>query len=115
MIRFRVVPDFSGVGRHNMALNFYHGSPVPDHDAEPLEVPLNRALKRGFDIAFSLLVLVFVFPFVFWIVAPLILLTSPGSVFFRQVRTGRDGKEFYCLKFRTMGVNKTLRLRAGHR
>ena len=31
---------------------------------------------------------------------------SPGPIFFRQLRTGLDGKSFYCLKFRSMHVNK---------
>ena len=30
----------------------------------------------------------------------------PGPIFFRQKRTGLDGKDFYCLKFRSMKVNK---------
>lgn len=33
-------------------------------------------------------------------------LSSPGPIFFKQLRTGFRGKEFYCYKFRTMKVNK---------
>jgi lipopolysaccharide/colanic/teichoic acid biosynthesis glycosyltransferase len=31
--------------------------------------------------------------------------TSPGPVFFGDVREGKDGKAFYCWKFRSMRVN----------
>ncbi len=48
--------------------------------------------------------------------APLLLLiavaikSQPGPVFFRQVRVGRDGKEFVIYKFRTMYVDAEARL-----
>ena len=38
--------------------------------------------------------------------AIIIKIQSPGPIFFRQLRTGLDGKSFYCLKFRSMHVNK---------
>lgn len=58
-------------------------------------------LKRCFDItasAFGLLVLAV--PFL--IIAIIIKVTSKGPVFFRQVRVGKNGKEFRIFKFRTM-------------
>ena len=30
----------------------------------------------------------------------------PGPLFFKQKRTGYDGKDFYCYKFRSMKINK---------
>ena len=47
-----------------------------------------------------------VFPVIFIIAGIIIKTQSPGPIFFRQKRTGLDGKEFYCLKFRSMHVNK---------
>ena len=70
----------------------------------PLEDPLNRLLKRLLDIVFSILSLI---PTA--LLLPFIVLTikrqSPGPVFFRQKRTGIDGHDFYCYKFRSMHVN----------
>ena len=71
---------------------------------EPLEEPWNRTGKRLFDIIFSLLVLMLLSP-LYVLLAIAVKLSSPGPVFFKQKRTGKNGKEFYCLKFRTMKVN----------
>src|ERR1700753_3753691 len=62
--------------------------------------------KRIFDIAFSLMVLVFIFSWLFPILYILIKLDSRGPVFFVQRRVGFLGRSFSCLKFRTMRVNE---------
>lgn len=66
--------------------------------------PIDRKIKRALDIAVSSLVLIAFAPLML-IVALLIKLTSPGPVFFTQERVGQDGRRFYVLKFRTMGVD----------
>jgi len=43
-------------------------------------------------------------------VAALVRLTSPGPALFRQVRIGREGREFRVVKFRTMYVDAEARL-----
>lgn len=60
-----------------------------------------RLFKRTFDILVSLLVLVLFAP-VFPIIAAAVKLNSRGPVFFGHKRQGLHGKEFSCLKFRTM-------------
>ncbi|MBR3015291.1 MAG: exopolysaccharide biosynthesis polyprenyl glycosylphosphotransferase, partial [Bacteroidaceae bacterium] len=65
----------------------------------------NRFKKRLFDIVVSSLVLILIMPWVTAIVAIIMKLTMPGPIFFRQKRTGLDGKEFNCIKFRSMKVN----------
>jgi putative colanic acid biosynthesis UDP-glucose lipid carrier transferase len=60
-------------------------------------------LKRLIDIIGALTGLLFLSPFLV-IVATLICIDSPGPVFFRQRRTGRDGEQFLIYKFRTMRV-----------
>lgn len=65
-------------------------------------------LKRAMDIAVSavaLVVVAVVYPFV----AIAIKLDSPGPVFFRQERVGRDGRTFSMVKFRSMGVDAEAR------
>ena len=70
----------------------------------PLQNSMNKMVKRLFDIVLSVIFLIptmIIFPFV-WLI---IKIQSPGPVFFRQERTGLDGKEFKMLKFRSMHVN----------
>jgi len=58
-------------------------------------------LKRLLDIACSFLLLVISIP-LFFIIAILIKIDSKGPVFFLQKRCGRNRKEFFMYKFRTM-------------
>lgn len=70
----------------------------------PLEDPLNKAIKRLFDIIVSILCLLItalLFPFIYIRIK----MQSPGPVFFKQRRTGIDGHDFDCYKFRSMHVN----------
>jgi putative colanic acid biosynthesis UDP-glucose lipid carrier transferase len=69
---------------------------------EPLESPVNRFLKRFFDIAVAIPVLLLVFPLTTLLVWVLQCLQSPGPVFFRQRRTGMLGRSFTIFKYRTM-------------
>jgi lipopolysaccharide/colanic/teichoic acid biosynthesis glycosyltransferase len=57
--------------------------------------------KRLFDLLASILILSLFLPF-FPIIALAIKLTSSGPVFYRARRQGLHGREFDCLKFRTM-------------
>jgi len=59
---------------------------------------------RIFDIIFSLLAIIVLFPFMLPIVI-ILLLTGEHYVFYRQVRIGKDGKEFGLIKFATMLKN----------
>ena len=61
----------------------------------------SELLKRGFDVAGSLALLVCGAP-LFAVAALAIKLESRGPVFFRQTRVGRDGRRFTMVKFRTM-------------
>ena len=62
-----------------------------------------RFIKRAFDIAISLLLMILLMPAMV-LIAAAIRLDSPGCVIFRQKRMGRNGKEFDCYKFRSMTV-----------
>lgn len=104
MVKFHYVPPVSPYLNRNFKLGTLGAVPVLEVRNNPLERPLNSALKRAFDIAFSAAFLV-LSPVIFIPVAAAIKLTSPGPVFFRQRRTGYKGNEFTCLKFRTMCVN----------
>ena len=61
-------------------------------------------IKFFFDRIIALLGLILVSP-IMLIIAIAIKLDSKGPVFFRQIRTGKGGKNFEMLKFRTMEAN----------
>jgi lipopolysaccharide/colanic/teichoic acid biosynthesis glycosyltransferase len=61
-------------------------------------------VKRSFDIIASFLGLLIVSPIILMIYA-LIKIRMPGPAIFRQKRTGKDGKLFTMIKFRTMVLN----------
>jgi lipopolysaccharide/colanic/teichoic acid biosynthesis glycosyltransferase/dTDP-glucose pyrophosphorylase len=57
--------------------------------------------KRGIDLFFALVLLMFFLP-VMGVIALVIKFDSPGPVFFRQRRCGLGGREFFMFKFRSM-------------
>jgi lipopolysaccharide/colanic/teichoic acid biosynthesis glycosyltransferase len=65
--------------------------------------PAGRAVKRGFDVAGSVVALVVGSPLLA-VVAVLVRLSGPGPILFRQERAGRGGRPFIIYKFRTMRV-----------
>ncbi|WP_249598483.1 sugar transferase [Peribacillus frigoritolerans] len=68
-------------------------------------------MKRLMDMLGSLLGLIILSP-IFLMIAILIKVEDPsGSVFFKQVRVGKDGSEFYMYKFRSMVSNAEDRLK----
>ncbi len=103
-IRFRVIPSADSFIPVVQAsdLEFHGAVPVSKIRKEPLEKKSNRVKKRLFDIFFSLGVILFIFTWLFPILAILVKLSSKGPVFYKQRRLGRDNKDFVCWKFRSM-------------
>jgi lipopolysaccharide/colanic/teichoic acid biosynthesis glycosyltransferase len=69
---------------------------------EPLEDPLNRIIKRSFDIAVSLPVVVAALPPLCAWVAVMQRIQAPGPLFHARERRGKQGIVFRMLKFRSM-------------
>lgn len=106
LLHFHGVPNICKTMPQRVFLSMVGSMPVLNLRYEPLGMMENRLLKRLFDIIFSGLFLVFLFPFIFLIVGSIIKMTSPGPILFKQKRTGLDGVDFWCYKFRSMKVNK---------
>ena len=68
------------------------------------------ALKRFIDIFLCIAASPVLIP-VTAVIAVLVKLTSRGPVFYGHKRVGRNGKEFKCWKFRSMGINAQERLK----
>jgi putative colanic acid biosynthesis UDP-glucose lipid carrier transferase len=86
-------------------LGYIQTQPILSQAKYPLDYYSNFLVKRIFDIAFSILILVLLGSWLFPMIAILIKITSKGPVFFVQKRYGFHEEVFSCLKFRTMIVN----------
>lgn len=106
MIRFYSVPNVRNYVKRQLQLTLLSDVPVLSIRREPLQRPMNRIIKRSFDLLCSSLFLVTIFPILYIVVGTIIKITSPGPIFFKQTRTGEDGRDFTCYKFRSMKVNK---------
>lgn len=105
LIQVKLVTDLSGVTYRGLELETYGDFPVIKVSHSPLDDWKNRAIKRGFDILFSLIM---ISVFMWWMVpliALLVKITSRGPVFFKQMRTGEGNRVFTCYKFRSMHIN----------
>ena len=105
VVRFYYVPVSVETIGLNLKREFIEDIEVYTTYENPLQNPVNKALKRTFDIVFSLVFLsitALLFPIIYLIIK----IQSPGPIFFKQLRTGLDGRDFYCYKFRSMHVNK---------
>lgn len=105
LIRFRFVPDFKFYVNRTTHMEYLDELPILSLRPEPLEDVANSIKKRLFDIIFSLFVIVFILSWLIPILSILIKLNSRGPIFFIQPRSGKDNKEFKCIKFRTLSVN----------
>lgn len=100
-IQSLIVPDYFDLLPANPRFESFAGMPLIDTRYVPLDDAVNAALKRGFDIIFSVLVLVLLSP-VYLVVAIAVRRSTPGPVIFRQTRVGKNRRLFTMYKFRTM-------------
>jgi lipopolysaccharide/colanic/teichoic acid biosynthesis glycosyltransferase len=84
---------------------------VDERTREKLEAIIEKSYtsywkkKRLFDVFFATLILLFSLPLMI-IIAIIIVIDDPSAgPFYKQIRVGRHGKEFYMYKFRTMRPN----------
>lgn len=70
----------------------------------PLDISINRFMKRCFDIVFSAAAILLTSPLLL-ITAIGVKLSSPGPVLFKQKRVGKNRHSFYMYKFRSMRLN----------
>lgn len=104
MVQVYYVPRLSPYVNRGCELTALGSMPVISFLRNPLRSFTNRAIKRSFDVVVSGICML-LSPLVLIPVGIAIKLSSPGPIFFRQKRTGYLGREFECLKFRTMRVN----------
>lgn len=99
-VGLKLVPDLFEMSLGRVQIDEIAGIPlldVKDHALRRLE----RTAKRSLDLAIAGIVFVLSLP-LWTAIALLIRLESGAPVVLRQTRVGVNGKQFHCLKFRTM-------------
>ncbi len=100
-ISYHRFPEVSGASLNHETFS----NPLyPDLTQHNSDRTFSLGVKKVMDLLGSALALLLLAP-LFLIIAAAIKATSRGSVFFKQVRVGQDGKTFAMLKFRSMKAN----------
>lgn len=102
----KFIPDTKEIFSKNLKIDYYEFFPVLSLKKTLLHDPVTILFKRGFDIVFSIIIIVLLLSWLIPILAILIKLESRGPVFFKQGRPGIDENEFFCYKLRSMNINQ---------
>ncbi len=101
----KLVPDNRDLITKNLKLEYYGFVPIYSIRNFPLDIVLNRFVKRLFDIVFSIIIIVSVLSWLTPLLYFFIKRESKGPLFFVQEREGIKGYSFICYKYRSMGLN----------
>ena len=100
----RLVPDFRGFMTNMATIEYHDMYPVIQVSTKPFSSMEEATVKRVFDLTFSTIAMILGAP-LFLLLMGVVAISSPGPVFFLQERSGRWGKLFKVMKFRTMYVD----------
>jgi exopolysaccharide biosynthesis polyprenyl glycosylphosphotransferase len=106
----RICLDLFHGDLESFSLSDLDGLPVLSRSRVPSD-EIALAGKRAFDIVSSAVAILLFSPILI-ATAIAIRVESPGPIFFRQRRVGRNGRPFTMLKFRSMHANAEARLEA---
>jgi exopolysaccharide biosynthesis polyprenyl glycosylphosphotransferase len=99
----KIIPDMYDIMLGNVKMNHVYGA-VLIEIKQDLMPRWQQLVKRGIDILTSLFLMLVLSPLYIYIMIR-VKLSSKGSVFFKQIRIGLNGKPFYIFKFRSMYEN----------
>ena len=98
-----VIPNLLGITTSVVSARDLGGTVAVEVKDNLLD-PWARRTKRALDLVCVVVGGLLISPLLLGI-AITIKLTSPGSIFYKQMRLGAEGKHFFCWKFRTMRPN----------
>ncbi|WP_299186342.1 exopolysaccharide biosynthesis polyprenyl glycosylphosphotransferase [uncultured Aquimarina sp.] len=98
----KFIPNSQRIFSKRLKTDYYEYLPVLSIPEVSLNSATNRAIKRGFDIVFSLFVIILVLSWLIPLLYILIKLESKGPLIYSHRRNGINYKEFVCYKFRSM-------------
>ena len=100
--RVKIIPDYFKFTSYKYSITMFDRFPIISVRNDKINEFHCRLIKRAFDTTFSLLLFIFVFSWLWPIIAIIIKLTSPGPVFYIQERWGRNNVKIRAYKFRSM-------------
>lgn len=102
-IRIKIIPDMYDIMSGSVKMTSIFGTPLIDINIAIMP-QWQKSLKRFIDIVVSIIAMIILLP-VYIIISILVRLSSPGPIFFKQVRVGLHKKTFKIIKFRTMYID----------
>jgi exopolysaccharide biosynthesis polyprenyl glycosylphosphotransferase len=112
MVEFKLIPNVFQIFVSGLHLETFCAQPVLGISRLPLHSAFNQAVKRGVDILGGFFGLMLSAP-ILLIFGLMIKLEDRGPIFYRQIRTGRNGKPFAIFKLRSMRLDSERNGRAG--
>lgn len=110
-IRFKIIPDLNLYIKQPIHVKYFKDIPVLSVRKEPLDDITNRIKKRAFDLFISTGILLLILSWMIPLIGLLIWLEDRGPIFFIQKRSGKNNKDFNCIKFRSMRLNNGANLK----
>jgi exopolysaccharide biosynthesis polyprenyl glycosylphosphotransferase len=104
LLEFKVVPSYFTVLISGLYLETISGIPILSVSRLPLNRLFNKMIKRAADLIGGTIGLLLALPLIA-VFGTLVYLESPGPIFYRQRRLGRNGKTFKLLKLRSMRLD----------
>jgi putative colanic acid biosynthesis UDP-glucose lipid carrier transferase len=103
--RVKIIPDYFKFSSSKYNVTMFGKFPMFSIREDTINEIHWRLLKRLFDIVFSSIVFIVLLSWMIPLIGLIIKLTSPGPIFFKQERWGRDNHKFFTYKFRSMANN----------
>jgi len=104
LVQFKIVPNYFQILVSGLQLETISGVPIMGVTELPLDRLMNRILKRVVDVVGAIVGLILSAPLIS-VFGALVYLESPGPIFYRQIRTGRNGRNFRIIKLRSMRLD----------
>jgi exopolysaccharide biosynthesis polyprenyl glycosylphosphotransferase len=103
-VQFKVIPSYFHILASGLRLETLGGVPVLGVSDLALNRFSNRLVKRAIDVLGAIIGLLVSAPLIA-IFGWLVYRESPGSIFYRQKRMGKNGRVFWLWKIRSMRIN----------
>lgn len=104
MVQFKIIPSCFRIFLSGLQLENVAGTPILGVSSLPLDNSFNVLMKRCVDIVGSIVGLLLSAP-VIALFGALVWIESKGAIFYKQVRTGANGRNFSIFKIRSMKLN----------